>query len=60
MVENKVGEYCNLSSMQIQTSENHNFGVYTDKSHKICTRVEQLFLYTAGLLLNIDVAVPFF
>ena len=30
-----------------------------DRSPKICTREEQMFLYKAGLLLNIDVAVPF-
>ena len=36
-----------------------DFGVHTDKSPKICTHVEQIFLYKAGLLLNIDVAVPF-
>ena len=60
MVKNKVGEYCYLSSTtQIQTSENHNFGVYTDKSPKICAHVKQLFLYKAGLLLNINISVPF-
>ena len=40
-------------------SEKHNFGVYTDKSPQICTRVEHIFLYKAGLLLNIDVEVSF-
>ena len=37
----------------------HSFGVHMDKSPQICTHVEQIFLYKAGLLLNIDVAVPF-
>ena len=61
MVKNEVGEYCNLSSTtNLRTSEKHNFGVYTDKSPKLCTHVEQKVLYKAGLLLNIDVAVPLF
>ena len=30
-----------------------------DRSPKICTRVEQMLLYQAGLSLDIDVAVPF-
>ena len=30
-----------------------------DKSPKFCTYVEQIFLYKAGLLLNINVVVPF-
>ena len=38
----------------------NSFGVHTDKSPKICTHVEQIFLYKVRLLLNIDVAVPFF
>ena len=41
------------------TSEKRSFGVHTDRSPKMCTHVEQIFLYKAGLLLNIDVAVPF-
>ena len=60
MVKNEVGEYCNWSSTTLlETSEKHDFGVYMDKSPKICTRVEQIFLYKAGLLLNIGVAVPY-
>ena len=60
MVKNEVGEYNDLSlNTCFLTSEKHSFGVHTDKSPKICTFVEQIFLYKAGLLLNIEVAVPF-
>ena len=60
VVKNEVGEYNDLSlTTCFVTSEKHSFGVHTDKSPKICTHVEQIFLYKAGLLLNIDVAVPF-
>ena len=40
------------------TSEKHSFGVHTENSPRICTHAE-IFLHKAGLLLNIDVAVPF-
>ena len=61
MVKNEVGETNDLSfTTCFLTSEKHSFGVRTDKSPKICTHVEQIYLYKAGLLLNIDVAVPFF
>ena len=55
-----MGEY-NDSSLTtcFLTSEKHTFGVHTDKSPKICTHVDQIFLYKAGLLLNIDVAITF-
>ena len=60
MVKNEAGEFYDLSfTTCFLTSEKHSFGVHTDKSPKICTHVEQIFLYKAGLLLNIDVAVPF-
>ena len=60
MVKNEAGEFYDLNlAMCFLTSEKHSFGVHTDKSPKICTHVEQLFLYKAGLLSNIDVAVPF-
>ena len=60
MVKNEAGEFYDLTfTTCFLTSEKHNFGVHTDKSPKICTHVEQIFLYKAGLLLNIDVAVPF-
>ena len=60
MVKNEAGEFYDLNlTICFLTSEKHSFGVYTDKSPKICTHVEKLFLYKAGLLLNIDVAVPF-
>ena len=61
MVKNEVGDNRNLSStVLLQTSEKHSFGVCTDRSPQIYRRVEQIFLYKAGLLLNIDVAVPLF
>ena len=61
MVENEVGEFNEFSLFTcFLTSQKHSFGVYTDRSHKICTRVEQIFMYKTGLLLNIDVAIPFF
>ena len=61
MVKNEVGEYNDLSlTTCFLTSEKHSFGVHTDKSPKICTHVEQIFFYKAGLLLNINVAVPVF
>ena len=60
MVKNEAGEFYDLSfTTCFLISEKHSFGVHTDKSPKICTHVEQIFLYKAGLLLNIDVAVPF-
>ena len=60
MVKNEAGEFYDLNlTICFLISEKHSFGVYTDKSSKICTHVEQTFLYKAGLLLNIDVAVPF-
>ena len=60
MVKNEAGEFYDLGlTTCFLTSEKHSFGVHTDKSPKICTHVEQIFLYKAGLLLNIDVAVPF-
>ena len=56
-----MGEYNDLSlTICFLTSEKHSFCVHTDKSPNICTHEEQIFLYKAGLLLNIDVAVPFF
>ena len=61
MVKFEVWEYNDLSWTTFFSSlEKHSFGVQTNKSHKICTRVEQIFMHTAGLLLNIDVADPFF
>ena len=60
MVKTEAGEFYDLSfTTCFLTPEKHSFGVHTDKSPKICTHVEQIFLYKAGLLLNIDVAVPF-
>ena len=60
MVKNEAGEFYDLGlTTCFLNSEKHSFGVHTDKSPKICTHVEQIFLYKAGLLLNIDVAVPF-
>ena len=61
MVKNEVGEYNDWSlATCFLTSENHSYGGHMDKSPQICTYVEQIFLYKAGLLLIIDVAVPFF
>ena len=60
MVKNEAGEFYDLNlAICFLTSEVNSFGVHTDKSPKICTHVEQIYLYKAGLLLNIDVAVPF-
>ena len=60
MVENEAGEFYDLNStICFLTSEKQSFGVHTDKSPKVWSHVEQIFLYKAGLLLNIDVAVPF-
>ena len=60
MVKNEAGEFYNLNfTTFFLTSKKHSFGVHTDKSPKICTHVEQIFVYKAGLLLNIGVAVPF-
>ena len=60
MVKNEAGEFYDLNlAICFLTSEKHSFGVHTHKSHKLCTHVEQIFLYKAGLLLNMDVAVPF-
>ena len=59
MVKNEAGEFYDISLYTcFLTSEKHSFGVHTDKSPKICTHVEHVFRYKAGLLLNIDVAVP--
>ena len=61
MVKKEVGEYKDFSlTTCFLTSEKHSFGVHTDKSLKICLHVDQIFLNKAGLLLNIDVAIPFF
>ena len=57
MVTNEVGENRNRKFNYITTDF---YGIYADKSPKICTRVERIFLHKAGLLLDIDVAVPFF
>ena len=60
MVKNEAGEFYDLGlTTCFLNSEKHSFGVHTDKSSKICTHAEQIFPYKAGLLLNIDVAVPF-
>ena len=60
MVKNEAGEFYDLHlTLCFLTSEKHSFGVHTDKSPKICTHVEQIILHKAGLLLNINVAVPF-
>ena len=60
MVKNEAGEFYDLGlTTCFLSSEKHSFGVHPDKSPKICTHVEQIFLYKAGLLLNIDVAVPY-
>ena len=59
--QNEVGEYNDFSwTTCFLTPEKYSFGVHMDKSSKICTHVEQIVLYKAELLLNIDVAVPFF
>ena len=60
MVINEAGEFYDLTlPICFLTSEKHSFGVHTNKSPQSCTHVEQIVLYKAGLLLNIDVAVPF-
>ena len=60
MVKNEVEENNDLSfTTCFMISAKHNFGVHTDKSPKICTHVEPILLYKAGLLLNIDVVFPF-
>ena len=60
MVINEAGEFYDLTlPICFLTSEKHSFGVHTNKSPKSCAHVEQIVLYRAGLLLNIDVAVPF-
>ena len=60
MVKNEAGEFYDSNlAMCFLTSEKPSFGVHTNKSPKIGTHVEQIFLYKAGLLSNIDVAVPF-
>ena len=54
MVENEVGEFNDFSLFTcFLTSQKHSFGVHPDKSPKIYTRVEQIFMYKTGLLLNI-------
>ena len=61
MVKNEAGEFYDLNlTICFLTSDKHSFGVHTDKSPKIGTHVKQIFLYKAGLLLNINVAVPFY
>ena len=46
MVKNEVRKDNGLSlTTCFLTSEKHSFGVHTDKSTKICTHVEQIFLY---------------
>ena len=61
MVKNEEAENRNLSSTTCpQILEEQSFGVHTDKSPKIFTHVERIFLFKAGLSLNIDVAVSFF
>ena len=61
MVKNEVGENNDLNiTTYFLTSEKHSFGIHMDTSPKICTHEEQIFLYRAGLLFNIDVTVPFF
>ena len=60
MVKNEAGEFYDLSfTTCFLTSEKHSFGVHMDKSPKSYTHVEQIVLYKAELLLNIDVAGPF-
>ena len=60
MVKNEAGEFYDLNlTICFLLSEKHSFGIHTEKSPKICTHVEQVSLYKAGLLLNIDGAVPF-
>ena len=61
MVKDEAGESLRFKFNYIcfLTSEKHSFGVHTDKSPKICTHVEQICLYKAGLLLNINVVVLF-
>ena len=60
MVKNEAGEFYDLNlTICFLTSEIHSFGVHTDKSPKIGTHVDQIFLCKVGLLFNIDVAVPF-
>ena len=60
MVKNELGEFYDLSlTTCFLTSVKHSFGFHMDKSPKMCTHVEQIFLNKAGLLLSIDVAVPF-
>ena len=52
MIKNKVGENNDLYlTTCFLISENHSFGVLTDTSPKICTYLEKIFLYGAGLLL---------
>ena len=61
MVKNEAGEFYDLSlTICFLNSEKHSFSVHTNKSPKSCTHVEQIVLYKAELLLNIDVSVPFF
>ena len=60
MVKNEAGEFYDLNlTIMFSDFREHSFGVHTDKSPKICTHIEQIFLYKAGLLLNVDVTVPF-
>ena len=55
MVKNEVGEFNDLSlTTYFLTSEKHSFDILADKSTKIYTQAEQIFLYKAGLLLNIN------
>ena len=60
MVKDEVAEYNDSSwTTCLLISEKYSFDVHTDESPKMCTHIEQIFLYKAGLLLNIDVTVPF-
>ena len=60
MVKNEAWEFCDLTlTTCFLISEKYSFGIHTDKSPKICTHVEQILMYKVGLLLNIDVVVPF-
>ena len=61
MVRNEVGLSNDLRLTPcLLILAKRSFGVHTDKSPKICTHIEHIFLYKAGLLLNFDVSVPFF
>ena len=60
MVNNEVGEYNDLRwTTSFLISKKYSFDGHTDKSPTMCTHVEQIVLFKAELLLNIDVASPF-